>query len=190
MSSRRDILDWLRRLIGADQGVAAVEFALVLPIMLFVYLGTLEASTLISMDRKVQSVAGAVGDLVARANGMITSSELQDYFQAASGIMIPYSADEVAQIVTAIQVSSDGTTSVVWTRKLEGGEYTSVTPYTVGGAYPLPEAMTNIARGQMVIAAEASYTARPLVGVIFDVPVNLYRASYFLSRFGVPIGIS
>ncbi|WP_338722266.1 TadE/TadG family type IV pilus assembly protein [Devosia sp. XK-2] len=191
MSFRKDILDRVRRLIRAEQGVAAVEFALVLPIMLFVYLGTLEASTLITMDRKVQSVAGAVGDLVARANGTITSSELQDYFQAASGIMIPYSADEVAQVVTAIQVSSDGkTATVVWTRKLEDGNYTSLTPYTVGGTYPLPEAMTNIAKGQMVIAAEASYTAKPLVGVIFDVPVNLYRASYFLSRFGEPIGIS
>ena len=59
------VLRAVARLTLAEKGAAAVEFALILPVMLVVYLGTLEASTLITMDRKVQSVAGAVGDLVA-----------------------------------------------------------------------------------------------------------------------------
>lgn len=178
------------RLLRSDKGVAAVEFALVLPIMLVVYLGTLEASTLITMDRKVQSVAGAVGDLVARAEDQITASLLQDYFRAASGIMTPYSSANVLQVVTAIEVADDGATEVVWTRQYQNGVYSDTTPHTVGGTFPLPAAMSNIARGQMVIAAEASYTYTPLLGMVIEQPINLYRSNFFMPRFGGEIALA
>ncbi|OYX04897.1 MAG: hypothetical protein B7Z15_17290 [Rhizobiales bacterium 32-66-8] len=92
MRALRTLLDCARRLRAAEAGVAAVEFALILPIMLLVYIGTVEASVLISMDRKIQSVSGAVGDLVARSRGEITSTLLNDYVKVAGGIMTPYPA--------------------------------------------------------------------------------------------------
>ena len=190
MSKLRPSLDWLKRFCRAEHGVAAVEFALILPIMLFTYLGTLEASTLITVDRKVQSVAGAIGDLVARIDGSISAGQMRDFFQAASGIMTPYDSSDVLQVVTAVWVDSAGNTEVIWTRQYQSGEYTDVTPHNVGQAFTLPEAMIDIARGNMVIAAEASYTYTPLRGIVFDAPVNLYRASYFLPRFGDPISIN
>jgi len=190
MSARKSFFSWLRRICRAERGVAAVEFALVLPIMLFTYLGTLEASTLITMDRKVQSVAGAIGDLVARIDGTITSSQMQDFFRAASGIMTPYDSSSVLQVVTAVKVNNDGSTEVVWTRQYQNGVYSSTTPHTVGDSYPLPAEMINIALGHTVIAAEASDTYTPLKGIVFDSPINLYRASYFMPRFGNPIAIN
>lgn len=189
MSPRRSLLLWLKRICRTERGVAAVEFALVLPIMLFTYLGTLEASTLITMDRKVQSVAGAIGDLVARIDGTIAESQMQDFFRAASGIMTPYDSSTVLQVITAVQVNSDRSTEVIWTRQFVNGEYSSSTPHTVGASYALPAAMVDIALGSMVIAAEAADTYTPLQGVIFDAPVSLYRASYFMPRFGNPIAI-
>ncbi len=178
------------RLLLADRGVAAVEFALILPVMLLVYLGTLEASTLITMDRKVQSVAGAVGDLVARADQTISSSQLQDYFRAASGIMTPYSPTNVLQVVTAVDVAADGTTRVAWTRQYLNGVYSGTTPHTVGDTYPLPAEMTAISLGRMVIAAEASYSYTPLLGIVINQPVNLYRSSFFMPRFGEDIALN
>lgn len=174
----------LKRLLRADRGVAAVEFALVLPIMLVVYLGTLEASSLITMDRKVQSVAGAIGDLVARTDEVISTSQLQDYFRAASGIMTPFSPDGVLQVVTAVQVNADGTTEVIWTRQYQNGTYSSTTPHNVGDSYPLPTEMTDIARGDMVIASEASLNYTPLLGIVIQTPITLYRSSFFMPRFG------
>lgn len=180
----------MARLRMAERGAAAVEFALILPVMLLVYLGTLEASTLITMDRKVQSVAGAVGDLVARADETITSSQLQDYFRAASGIMTPYSPTDVLQVVTAVDVAADGTTSVVWTRQYLNGVYSATTPHTVGDDYPLPAEMTAISLGRMVIAAEASYSYTPLLGIVINQPIDLYRSSYFMPRFGEDIALN
>jgi Flp pilus assembly protein TadG len=189
-AERRSLLRLGARLLGSDKGVAAVEFALILPVMLLVYLGTLEASTLISMDRKVQSVAGAVGDLVARADEVITASQLQDYFRAASGIMTPYSATDVLQVVTAVEVAADGTTSVAWTRQYLNGTYSATTPHTVGDEYPLPAEMVAISLGRMVIAAEASYAYTPLLGIVINQPIDLYRSSFYMPRFGEDIALN
>ena len=45
----------IRRLRLVEDGVAAVEFARILPVLLLVYIGSVEASALITMDRRVQS---------------------------------------------------------------------------------------------------------------------------------------
>lgn len=173
----------LARFPRANGGVAVVEFALIVPIMLAVYIGTMEASSLISMDRKVQTIASAVGDLVARADEQLPTDSLKDYFQAASGMMSPFSAAGMKQVVTAINVADDGTTSVVWTRQYLNGTYSSATPYSPGHSYSLPAAMVAISKGKMVIASEASYSYKPLFGIFFDQAVDLYRSNFYLPRF-------
>lgn len=177
----------LARLRRAERGAAAVEFALILPIMLLVYIGSMEASTLISMDRKVQSIAGSVGDLVARTDKVLPASQMRDFFRAASGIMTPFSSDPVLQVVTAVNVSNDGVARVAWSRQFIGGVYSTSTRYPQNSVFPLPAEMIDISKGQMVIAAEASYAYTPLFGIVFNQPVNLYRSSFYLPRFGVPI---
>jgi Flp pilus assembly protein TadG len=83
-ASLKRITAALRRFRLAQAGAAAVEFALILPVMLLVYVGCNEASTLIILDRKVQTVSGTVGDLVAQSNKSITTMDITDYFRAAT----------------------------------------------------------------------------------------------------------
>lgn len=174
----------------AERGVAAVEFALILPIMLLVYLGSVEAGAAISTDRKVQAVAGAIGDLVARADKSLTTAQMQDYFRAASGIMTPYSPDPVLQVVTVIAVDDKGGTKVLWSRQFQNQTYSATTPHAVNATYPLPEEMIAISKGRTVIAAEASYAYIPLFGLIFNQPINLSRSSFYQPRSGGTITIN
>lgn len=173
----------------AERGVAAVEFALLLPVMLAVYIGTMEASMLITMDRKIQSVAGAVGDLVARSDKSIATTQMRDYFRAASGIMTPYSSDAVLQVITAVHVDQNNNATIAWSRQFNGDGYSTTTPRVPGQSFPLPPEMIAISTGQTVIAAEASYSYTPLFGLFFNQSVNLYRSSFFLPRFGGDIVI-
>ena len=161
------------------RGVAAVEFALILPIMLMLYVGCIEASVLITMDRKVQSVAGSVGDLVARSDDTISANLLNDYFQAASGILSPYPSETLKQVVTSVEIRLDGTTRVDWSRGFNGG-----TARTTNASYSLPAEIKDIARGRYVIVAEASTSFQPLLGVVFTQSIPLYRESFFMPRFG------
>jgi Flp pilus assembly protein TadG len=181
----------LRKFVRRQNGVAAVEFALVVPVMLSVYLGCSEAATLLTADRKVQSVAGAVGDLVARSNKVITEAQIKDYFEAARSIMVPYNSARLVQTVTAVAVSSTGTSTVTWSVRYSGGTLSkTVADHAVGSTYKLPKEMVDIAKGQTVIAAETSYGYTPLLGVVFKNELDLRRSALFMPRFGGTIALN
>lgn len=174
-----------------EDGVAAVEFALVLPVMLMLYIGAVEASALISMDRKLQTASGALGDLVSRSDGTIPAATLKDYFTAAAGIMTPHSTTELRQVVTLVNVRANGTTNVVWSRQYYAGNVTTGTKHPAGRPFNgLPAPMIAVALDNFVVVAEASYAYPPLYGFAFDRTINLYRENFFVPRFRSTISIN
>lgn len=182
------------RVLGAffrrETGVAAVEFALIVPLMLSVYLGCSEAAALLTADRKVQSVAGAIGDLVSRSNKTIEQANLRDYFLASTSIMSPYDTVGLVQTVTAVSVSAKGAATVLWSARYEKGALsTTVAAHPKGSPYDLPTEVKAIATGQTVIAAEVEYDYRPLLGVVFKEALELNRSALFMPRFGGTITI-
>lgn len=183
------LLARLRRLALVEEGAAVVEFALILPIMLFVYIGSVEAGAAIAMDRRVQSAAGALGDLVARSDTTIATASLDDYFKAAAGIMTPYAAEKLKQVVTQVQVYNDGTTRVDWSMQYVDGDLSEGTDHPEDSSFDLPQAMRNIARGSYVIVSEGFYEHTPLTSIIFHQPINLYRENFLMPRFGGSITI-
>jgi Flp pilus assembly protein TadG len=184
MRSLRSFVAFLHRFSLAQTGAAAVEFALILPIMLMLYVGANEASVLISMDRKVQYVSGAVGDLVARSEEAISASTLDDYVKVASGLVSPFTATGMEQIVTQVKVSSTGEATVDWSRGYKNQVPVSSLNRRKGSTYPLPADVTAIARDQFVIVAETKLPYTPLYGLVYKEPVTLYRENFYLPRFG------
>ena len=184
---------WLSRrcaaLRHAREGTAAVEFALIMPVMMFMYFGAAEAASLLTVDRKVQSVAGAVGDLVARSNQSITEEQISDYFQAATSILAPYDLTDLVQTVTAVSVDDEGETEILWSVRYAGDDLSDeVDDHEVGDSYDLPAETIAIASGQTVIVAEVDYPYFPLLGFVFKNTVNLHRSALFMPRFGGTIG--
>ncbi|WP_108396032.1 TadE/TadG family type IV pilus assembly protein [Devosia submarina] len=173
----------LRSFRIAENGAAAVEFALILPAMLILYVGANEASMLISMDRKVQLISGAVGDLVARTDTDISSGDLQNYVNVAGGIISPYVVDGMVQIVSQVKVEN-GKAKVVWSRGFDDQEPDPKLDRADGAEYVLPQAVLDIAEGDHVIVAETRLPYTPLYGIVYTSPVTLYRENFFMPRFG------
>lgn len=186
----RTFLRKIRMFAVADRGVAAVEFAMILPIMLAIYVGCTEAGGLLITDRKVQSVAGAVGDLVSRTNKNLASEDLEDYFLASTSIMSPYTVTDLLQTVTAVTVSDTGEPTVSWSVEYAGGVMRDSSRHLPDDDFVLPQEMIDIARGQTVIATEAEYVYRPLLGLFFDQTIGLQRSNFFLPRFGGSISVN
>jgi len=184
-------LTFFHRFLRKETGTAAIEFALVVPLMLTLYIGSSEAASLLTADRKVQTVSGAMGDLVARANKTITSDQMKDYFDAATSIMSPYLTSGLTQTVTAVSVSASGQTSVLWSARFADGKYSTTVPeHPKGKPYALPAETVAIAKGQTVIASEAKYSYRPLLGIVFKNTFDLNRSALFMPRFGGKIDLS
>ena len=169
---------------AADQrAVAVVEFALIIPVLLVLYLGSIEASSLITVDRRVNVISGTVGDLVARWDpedgaNPIPSATLDDYFNASESIIFPYSTTGLTQVVTVIEVAANGTTKVLWSCGYNGG-----TKRATNSSYTLPTNVNQLARDGWVVASETSYPYEPLLGIVLTETYNLNRASYYLPRF-------
>lgn len=190
MGARHRLVDKIRAFASAERGVAAVEFAMVVPVLLAIYIGCTEAGGLLITDRKVQSVAGSVGDLVSRSNKFLAEDQLEDFFLAATRIMSPYSTTDLSQTVTAISVSEEGEAIVAWSLEYVGETVQISDRYPADSEYLLPAEMIEIARGQTVIAAEADYVYRPLLGLFFDQSIDLHRSNLFLPRFGGSITVN
>ncbi|WP_171015645.1 TadE/TadG family type IV pilus assembly protein [Devosia sp. FKR38] len=189
MRPRDAVRRWIGRFASERSGVAAVEFALILPIMLLLYIGMMEGSTLIAMDRKVQSVSGAVGDLVSRSDGEIAQSTLEDYVRVAGGMMTPYPVAPLEQIVSQVYVDSNGTAKVDWSKRFVDQTLVSTGQHPVGATYTLPADVVSISKGLYVIVAESQYSYPPLYGIVFKDKVTLYRQNFFIPRFREKIAL-
>ena len=172
----------LRQLAKGREASAAVEFALVLPIMLTMYLGSMELGQAFSVDQRITIIAGTVGDLVARADGSISGTTLDSYFQAAQAIVGPFSTTGLKQVVTVVHVDNAGVTNVEWSKGYNGGS-----PKATGVAYPgpnaIPTAMLAISHNSIVVVSEATYAYTPLLGLFFKQPFNLDHQNFYLPRF-------
>lgn len=145
------------------KGVAAIEFAMVAPIIFFLFLGTLEMSQAITVDRRVTQIASSTADLVARTR-TITTSELDGIMDIIDETMKPY--DPSLMKVTIFNVAANPTnvsdTKVCWVYQHNGGANTSVTPNAV---YTLPTGL--VEAGDSVIIAEVKYDYSPLISDYF-----------------------
>jgi Flp pilus assembly protein TadG len=65
------------------RGVAAIEFVLVVPVLLLLYYGTINLNQYIAVNRKINLAAELVADLVTRHANTITAADIDDYFIAA-----------------------------------------------------------------------------------------------------------
>ena len=106
-----------RRWTASDEGVAAVEFGLIVPIMAVMFIGAVELSQAITVDRRVTQVASSTADLVARfspapngANG-ISQTEITDIMKVGGYIMAPYSANPLKIVLRGVSSSPTSATN-------------------------------------------------------------------------------
>jgi Flp pilus assembly protein TadG len=158
--------------IGADRrGVAAIEFALILPLLVTAYFGTVELTRIVDMNRKLSQFARTVADLSGRAdNPKPSASDMATITTAATAILRPLDTSSLQIIVNAMGVEAIGST-------LYGGVCSSwpqnATPrpaLTINGTAGLPATPAAYQYdGARYILAEVTMSYTPLVGS------NLYR---------------
>src|SRR5476651_2684269 len=90
--SARDFLEDCR-------GIAATEFAVIVPIMLVMFFGVVEFSSGVAVDRKVTLVARTLSDLTSQSIS-VADTDLNNFFAASTAIMTPYSPTPISSTIT------------------------------------------------------------------------------------------
>src|ERR1700755_95490 len=100
---------WLRlwrtavRLSSDCRGIAAVEFVMIVPLMLAMFFGMVEFSSGVAVDRKVTLMARTLSDLASQST-TLADSALTNFFTASVAIFTPYSASPTQATLTELYV--------------------------------------------------------------------------------------
>ena len=150
----------LRRFGRSKRGVAAVEFAIVAPMMLFIAFGIVEVTFALQANRRVENVASSLADIISRDDNGVSQAELDDLWNAVRPLMWP-SRDTGMQVrVSSVLITSPTRAEVVWS---EGhGGYA---PRAVASTVTLPSGM--MTQGSSFILGEVIYPYEPAIGFVF-----------------------
>jgi len=169
------ILSSLRRLFRAETGMAAVEFALILPILVTLWIGGVEVTQGLSVDRRLNNLASAIGDLVSRDKAL-QYSQIEDIFNIDEGALFPFSATGLSMRVTAVNVDANQKALVRWSR----ARGTTARPDNEN-LNTLIDVKLRVANTQ-IIMAEVFYTYTPAVGYVISGDIALSDRVYFTPR--------
>lgn len=148
----------LRTLVLVDRfkrevaGVAAIEFAIIAPIMILMFFATLEVSTAVAVNRKLARVSSTLGDLITQSQ-TLTEDNVTDIMRAAAYVMQPYD-HSLEIIITQISIE-DGAATVDWSRSSPTG-----VQHTAGETYTVPTKILN--DDTYLVAAKVRASHSPL----------------------------
>lgn len=138
------------RFLHDTRAVSAIEFALIAPILIASYLGAVQLSLGLTVDRKVSAATNVIGDLVTQTE-MIDSAQIDDIVAAGAAIMQPFDESDMAVRITSVRMNNDGDIFVDWSEGRNG-----LSGYGQDSVLDLPEGL--LAPSNSIIFVEMIYT--------------------------------
>lgn len=138
-----------------ERGSAAVDMIVLLPIMLMVFIGVVELTSVLRLDRKVVAAAQTTADLITQRRE-VDAADLNDILRAAELILEPYAPAGHTIGIVGVQYDEDsGDPEVLWTRSKNGGSVPDALAVAAGLG----------AKGEGVVVVRVTYNYTP---VFFD----------------------
>ena len=173
-------------------GTAAVEFALLLPVMITLFFGVVESSMALICRSDVSLMAATAGDLIAQANTASTA-DLSNIYSAAGTVLYPYydpaepgSAKPTIRITSVVDDGSGAvgqdhmTGKIAWTCTQSGSGTLNPTTRAVNDTVTLPQPLMTD-KGSIIIAEIAYNYASPTTKIITG-PINFTNNFYAKPR--------
>jgi Flp pilus assembly protein TadG len=165
------------RALRADRaGFAAVEFAMVVPIMIILFLGSVEFSLALSYDRRVTAIASAAADLVAQEEE-VDSNYLDDVMKVADGLLPPETnLNDLDVKLISVVTDADNNATVDWSY-----DRLSAEPYAKNSAYSdLPDDLVEPLSS--VVVSEVTFDYNPPVGHFITGDITLSERFFLRPR--------
>jgi Flp pilus assembly protein TadG len=172
---KSSILGRIRRIARDQRGVSAVEFALLAPVMVGLYLGCVEISEGVGADRKVSLTAAALANLTAQAQ-TLTTTDMTNILDASGAIIVPYSASLLKMTVTCLKIDANKNVTVKWSVTRNGT--------ADSGTMTIPSALA--VANSWLILAKTSYAYTPVVGYTITGTLTLSDQMYMSPRISAP----
>lgn len=182
------MLHRLRKLRQDNRGVAAIEFALLLPCLIVMLVGLLEGTFKLWSTQKAEKLTVTLSDVISQSTA-VTNSDLVALIGAVDKIMdpFPFGADEGKIIISSIYVAQGEEDAVV--------NWQCAFPTTGGlsadSKFGLKDAVADLpgtftmSEKDNIIVTEVFYKYKPILpGLLFDEEI-VYRREAFKPRLAL-----
>lgn len=174
----------MRRFTKDVRGIGGVEFALIAPLLLFLYITSFELTIGLSVAKRVTRTASTVADLVTQQS-KVTTSDLQQMTSVANAIFTPYKPQNLKVKITGVTLDASSNPTAAWSWAQDGTR-----PYSNGSSVNVPTDMR--APSTFLVRAEVSVTHQLLMFMPGLMPSNLQtitlnREFYYRQRVGTSI---
>jgi Flp pilus assembly protein TadG len=163
------MLRFLRGFRKAHDGMAAVEFAMVLPLMLVLVFGAIEITSSLICKTNVSNTASTAADLISQESSVGTS-DMNNVFAALTALTYPFSTTGLRIVITSAIDDGKGGAKVDWSKANTGSGRTT------GSTMTIPTGL--IATGGSVIVAEVTYTYTPPSTWFVQIPISMSNTFY------------
>jgi Flp pilus assembly protein TadG len=161
MKGRRRSLRLAARFVRDRRGIAATEFAVIVPIMLVLFFGVVEVTNGIVAYRDVSIMAHTTSDLTTQSVS-VQDSDLTNFFNASTGVFYPFVTSpndpNLKQSIAELWVNSSLQARVQWAVNSDGS-----TPNAPGTVVSIPASLK--VANTYVIYSSASYLYVPTGGI-------------------------
>jgi Flp pilus assembly protein TadG len=162
-------------------GIAATEFAVIVPLMLVMFFGTIEFSSGLAVDRKVTLIARTLSDLTAQSSSdptsqssaqTLTDTIIQNVFTASISIAYPYPPSPTTAKVSQVYVDSNNKATIQWSNAAIIASDTATQATLTGAPYTPGKDVTSqvppalLIKNTFLIWSEVSYLYKPAVGYL------------------------
>lgn len=183
---RRAVQIWSvgARLADCVKGTAAIEFGYIAPLMVMLFVGTIELSQAITVDRRVALVASSTADIISRQR-TVTTASLNAYMQMIAHLLAPYDEAPLKMTVTNVY-SAAGTGAVTplvcWTYDRDDTAAKGVSTQTAGQQYIGTMPTGIVENGSSVVVVQVRYEYQPYVFSTFYITTMLPMVETFYMK--------
>jgi Flp pilus assembly protein TadG len=177
----------LRRLATDRGGAGAVEFALIAPLLLSLYITSFEITLGLSVSKRVTRSAGTIADLVTRETS-VNKALLTTMEDVTDSLFAPYTPNALSIRVTGVALDAAGNPKVAWS-----WDDTDARPYAVGATVDVPTEMR--LPNSFLIHSEVSVSHDLLMFMSGLLPselktITIARDYFYRQRIGTSISCS
>jgi Flp pilus assembly protein TadG len=123
-----------RRFIESQRGVAALEFAMIMPVMLILFLSSFDVGNAIIVYLKVRTatyeLAAITNQYGTGSTAQISTSTMSAITSATSAVMAPFPTSSAIVTISQIKATSASAATVSWSYTVNGtaltGSYTGL----------------------------------------------------------------
>jgi Flp pilus assembly protein TadG len=188
LSHLRDLRHSAAGLVHDRRGIAATEFALIVPIMLVLFFGTVEFSSAAAIDRKVTLVARTLSNLISQTPDSVVDTDVKNAFAASALTLTPYDVSKIKQAtISEIFIDANKIAKIQWSKTATVGMVNGAPQATYVASLhnakdtvSVPDAL--LAPNTYLIWSEVRYTYRPAVGYVLKGNLTLHDDTYTRPR--------